>query len=188
MRILLAEDNPNPRIQLLLEMAGHAVVRAESAAQAMLFHDEAPFPVIVADLAIPGLSGYELSRKIRERATAEYVYIILLVAPGQEFRFEEAEAANVDDVLVLPVKPDVLRARLHVAERMLNLYEELNRLKGLIPICAYCKRIRQDQGFWQQIEAYVSEHSHATFSHGICPECAEREFADLRRARHTDPS
>lgn len=183
MRILLAEDNPNLGTQLLLEMAGHAVVRATSAAQALIFHDEAPFPVIIADLATPGLSGYDLSRKVRERSVQEYVYIILLVAPGQEFRFQEAEAADVDDVLVLPVKPDVLRARLRVAERMLNLYDELNQLKGLIPICAYCKRIRQDQGFWQQMEAYVSEHSHATFSHGVCPECAARVGGEAHRSR-----
>ncbi|HEX9081039.1 MAG TPA: response regulator [Holophagaceae bacterium] len=185
MRILLAEDNPNLKVQVLLEMAGHTVVRAATAAQALIFHSEAPFPVVVADLSIPGLNGYELSRMIRSRTKVEYVYIILLVEPGQEFRFEEAQAAEVDDVLPLPVEPDLLRARLRVAKRMLDLYDELNQLKGLIPICSYCKRIRQDQGFWQQIEAYLAGHSHATFSHGICPECAAREFGETLRARRT---
>jgi DNA-binding response OmpR family regulator len=182
-RILLAEDNPNLKIQFLLERAGHRVVRAATAAQAMIFHNDAPFPVVVADLATPGLNGYELCRRIRARPNVEYVYIILLVAPDQAFQFEDAEAADVDDVLPLPVEPDLLRARLRVAERMLNLDDELNRLKGLIPICSYCKRIRQDEGFWQQIEAYLADHSQATFSHGVCPECAKREFGDVLRSR-----
>ncbi|SPF40090.1 hypothetical protein SBDP1_290019 [Syntrophobacter sp. SbD1] len=47
-------------------------------------------------------------------------------------------------------------------------------LKGLLPICAWCKKIRDDKGYWQQIEAYISDRSEADFSHGICPSCAEK--------------
>lgn len=186
MRILLAEDNPctGSRIQLLLEMAGHDVVRVTSGAEAFACFETNPFPVIVADLAFPGLNGFELCRQIRARQKAEYVYIIILVSPDREFRFQEAEAADVDDVLLLPVGADILRARLRVADRMLHLYGELDRLRGLIPICAYCKKIRQEQGLWEQMEAYVLEHSHALFSHTICPECAEREFGATLRAYH----
>ncbi|UCD81708.1 MAG: hypothetical protein JSW26_09880 [Desulfobacterales bacterium] len=56
---------------------------------------------------------------------------------------------------------------------------KIKSLKGLIPICASCKKIRDDQGFWQQIEKYVREHSEANFSHGICPECAIMLYPDI---------
>jgi hypothetical protein len=56
---------------------------------------------------------------------------------------------------------------------------EIKTLSGLLPICANCKKVRNDQGYWQQIEEYVSEHSSADFSHGICPECARKLYPDL---------
>ena len=194
MRILLAEDCPHGgnrnRLQLLLEMIGHNVERVTSGAEAFARFEAEPFPVVIADLAFPDLNGFELCRRIRGRQKTEYVYVIILVPPGMEFCFQEAESADVDDVLLLPVKSDILRARLRVAERMLRLYEELDRLRGLIPICAYCKKIRQEQGLWEQMEAYITEHSHALFTHTICPECAQREFGTLsrpdRRERNLD--
>jgi len=186
MRILLAEDNPHGgnrnRLQLLLEMIGHNVERVTSGTEAFAQFEAEPFPVVIADLAFPDLDGFELCRRIRARQKAEYVYIIILVPPDTGFRFREAESADVDDVLLLPVEPDILRARLRVAERMLRLYEELDRLRGLIPICAYCKKIRQEQGLWEQMEAYITEHSHALFTHTICPECAKREFGSISRS------
>lgn len=190
MRILLAEDDPNSgrRLQLLLELAGHVVVRAHSGAEAFARFEEDPFPVVVADLELKAMDGYELCRRIRARTEVEYVYVILLAREGASFRLEDAEAAEVDDVLRMPVDAETLRTRLRVARRLKDLYGELDRLRGLIPICAYCKKIRQEQGLWQQIEAYISDHSHALFSHTICPECREREFGDMLQAQRSAPA
>lgn len=184
MRVLLAEDSPQAgnQLQFLIERAGHAVLHAASGKQALACHEADPFPVVIASLGFPDLDGFELCRQIRDRVKSEYVYVILLVQAGDAFPFDQAEDADADDVLVLPVNADVLRARLRVAERMLKLYEELDTLRGLIPICAYCKKIRQEQGLWQQMEAYISSRSHVRFSHTVCPECALREFG------HTAPS
>lgn len=178
MRILLVEDRSRTGSQLsfLIERAGHTVLHAASGKQALACHEADPFPVIIADLCFPDLDGFELCRQVRDRARSEYVYVILLVEPGKAFPYDQAEAAEVDDVLERPVNADALRARLRVAERMLNLFEELDMLRGLIPICVYCKKIRQEQGLWQQMEAYISSRSHVRFSHTICPECALREF------------
>ena len=57
--------------------------------------------------------------------------------------------------------------------------ENIKTLKGIIPICASCKKIRDDQGYWNQLESYVAEHSEADFSHSICPECIKRLYPDL---------
>jgi len=192
MRILLAEDDQSVgnKVQDLLLMAGHNVVRAHSGQEAFARFETEPFPLIITSLTIPGLSGFELCRQVRKRMKAEFVYIIVLVSSGREFDFQEAKAADVDDVLPVPVETDILLARLRVAERMLNLYDELDRLHRLIPVCSYCKKVRQEEGIWQQMEFYIAEHSHASFSHGICPECAKKEFPEHIRSdlKEEDPS
>jgi hypothetical protein len=58
-------------------------------------------------------------------------------------------------------------------------FDEIKTLRGIIPICSNCKKIRDDQGFWQQVESYVTEHTEASFSHGICPNCIEKLYGDL---------
>lgn len=56
---------------------------------------------------------------------------------------------------------------------------EIKQLRGIIPICALCRKIRDDEGFWQQVEVYISQHTDAVFSHGICPECAEKSYPEV---------
>lgn len=65
--------------------------------------------------------------------------------------------------------------------------QEIRALRGFIPICASCKKIRDDHGFWTQLEVYIRDHSEAEFSHGICPECAERLYPELESESATDP-
>ena len=62
-----------------------------------------------------------------------------------------------------------------VSARMADALEKVKTLHGLLPICAWCKRIRDDQGYWSQVEAYIREHTGADFTHGICPECLEKQ-------------
>ena len=97
--------------------------------------------------------------------------------------------AGADDYLTKPVIVGELEARLQVASRVVALQERLSRyrvleleealrnvrqLQGLLPICAYCKRIRDDKNYWSQVETYLADHSDVQFSHGICPSCFER--------------
>jgi sigma-B regulation protein RsbU (phosphoserine phosphatase) len=77
-----------------------------------------------------------------------------------------------------------------LADRVKALEEALARVKqlqGLLPICSYCKKIRDDQNYWQQVENYISKHSEAQFSHSICPDCYESlvrpELDQLRRTQ-----
>ncbi|HWQ09538.1 MAG TPA: hypothetical protein VN436_10535 [Holophaga sp.] len=60
---------------------------------------------------------------------------------------------------------------------------ELHELKGILPICSYCKKIRDDEGYWHQVEEYIRHHSEANFSHGLCPECYEKALSDLGEQR-----
>ena len=63
-----------------------------------------------------------------------------------------------------------------VSARMADALENVKTLHGLLPICAWCKRIRTDEGYWSQLEAYIREHTDADFTHGICPECFQKNM------------
>jgi hypothetical protein len=69
--------------------------------------------------------------------------------------------------------------RKRAEDALQKAFDEIRTLRGIIPICAKCKQIRDDQGFWSQVEVYIRDHTEAEFSHGICPECAKELYPDL---------
>ena len=115
------------------------------------------------------------------------LYMILLTARGEKEDVVAGLDAGADDYMVKPFDRNELRARLNVGVRMVELQQRLagrvaelhetllkvKQLQGLLPICSYCKRIRDDQNYWQQVESYIAVHSGARFSHSICPGCYE---------------
>jgi DNA-binding response OmpR family regulator len=83
----------------------------------------------------------------------------------------EAMQAGMDEFMTKPFDEDQLQARLIVAGRVAALQQHVLTLEGLLPICPYCKRIREGTGEWKTLELYVADHSDAKFSHGVCPDC-----------------
>lgn len=156
-----------------------------------LIQTQAPQLAIV-DWMMPALDGLGLCRRIRQDATTAHMYLILLTSRDSRADVVAGLDSGADDYLVKPFDPEELRARLHVGVRVLTLQERLadrvteleaavstvKRLQGLIPICSYCKRIRSDSNDWEQLESYISEHSEAQFSHGICPPCLAVAWPD----------
>jgi len=191
MRILVAEDQPVSRRILVatLKKWGYEVTAAEDGTQAWtaLQAEDAP-PLAILDWLMPGLDGIEICRRIRKGQETRSVYLILLTSrEGQDDKVYGLKS-GADDYITKPFNPDELRARVQVgirvlelqrilAQRVRELENALSRVKtlqGLLPICSYCKKIRDDRNYWQQVDAYISEHSEAQFSHGICPECYAR--------------
>ena len=190
MRILIAEDDAVSRriLEATLAKWGYEVVVTTDGQQALeaLTHPDAP-SLAVLDWMMPGLDGSEVCRRVRQAGGDRLLYLILLTAKGRKEDIVEGLTAGADDYVVKPFDRAELKARLNVGERILRLQAELatrvkelelalskvKLLQGLLPICCYCKKIRDDQNYWRQVEAYVTSHSEAQFTHAICPDCRE---------------
>ena len=115
-------------------------------------------------------------RRIRSAHGEKYAYLILLTALSGKRNFLDGMEAGADDFMTKPVDMEELTARLRVAERILEMHTKMKQMEGLLPICSYCKKIRDDEGSWTQLESYIMKHSDAEFTHGICSECAKKLY------------
>jgi phosphoserine phosphatase RsbU/P len=196
MYALIADDDPVTAAVLrgALRRWNLDVVTAHDGAAAWdLIEGEHSPSLAIIDWMMPSIDGIELCRRIRETPTHVHMYVILLTGRDSHADVVEGLQAGADDYLVKPFDAAELHARVHTGIRILTLQQQLTeqiealrttianvkQLNGLLPICSYCKRIRKDEDYWQQLEGYISEHSDAQFSHGICPGCLERANSAL---------
>ncbi len=190
MKILIAEDDPSSRLLLktTLEMWEYEVTATENGQEAWdsLQGDRVP-SIAILDWMMPKLDGVELCRKIRESEDSrlQSMYIVILTAKANRESLVQGLDGGADDYMTKPFDRQELRARVSVGERVVQLQADLasriveleealskvKLLQGLIPICSYCKKIRDDENYWQQVESYIGEHSEARFSHSVCPPC-----------------
>jgi phosphoserine phosphatase RsbU/P len=196
MRILIAEDDVTSHRMLsaVLKKSGHEVVETFDGAEAWaeMQHPDAP-RLAVLDWMMPHLDGPDVVRRIRGLQTELPPYIILLTTKGAKADMIAGLDAGANDYLSKPFDPGELCARIEVGRRMVimqdvlaskiaELYqalEQIKTLRGILPICASCKNIRNDAGYWQQVEVYIREHSDAEFSHGLCPDCLKSLYPDF---------
>jgi len=177
LKILIAEDDPASGRLLLasLKKLGYDIVLAANGRDAWYsFLSERP-RIVVTDWMMPLVDGIELCSRIRAEGRAQYTYVILLTALSGKERFMEGMQAGADDFITKPFDIEALRVRLKVAERILGLQQRVSVLKGLLPICSYCKRIRDDDGAWHGLEDYVMKRTETSFAHTLCPDCASQE-------------
>ena len=177
MKILAVEDDAVARAVLrqVLRRLGHESIEAADGEQAWELLQKEPVRVIVSDWLMPKLDGLELCRRVRGRTHAEYTYFILLTGnDATADNQREAADAGVDDFLTKPLNFDELWTRLRVAERILRYATQVKQLEEMMPICSYCKKIRDDHNYWQQIEGYINERTGSEFSHSVCPDCYQR--------------
>lgn len=194
MRVLAVEDDPVARRVLRQALAnlGHEVLEAEDGEGALDVLAREDIPVVVSDWVMPRRDGLRLCEAIRARPHEDYVYFILLTAQTASFDNQrEAADAGVDDFLTKPLDVNELWMRLRVAERILAYLSQVRSLEAIIPMCSYCKKVRDDQNYWQQVESYLNQHTGADISHSVCPECYQRvvlpELEKLKeQAKETD--
>jgi len=175
--------------QSLLRL-GHEVLEAADGETAWELVEKEPVRVLVSDWVMPRLGGLDLCRRVRGRTGGEYVYFILLTSSDATEENQRAAAdAGVDDFLTKPLNLSELWTRLRVAERILRYTTQVRQLEQLLPICTYCKKIRDDQNYWQQMEGYINERTGSEFSHSICPDCYTRVvIPELNQLRQSGPT
>jgi len=206
MAILIVDDSPDQHLLLrsILTKAGHdEIIVADSARAAFTVlsldgaHVVVNVDLILMDVLMPDIDGVAACRRIKQQAHLRDIPIIMVTAQNDLNNLRDAFSAGAMDYINKPVNGVELLARVSSAltlknemdcrkERETELRrsnEELQRalrevkvLRGLIPICASCKKIRNDGGFWQQLEEYIGEHSEAEFSHGLCQPCLKKLY------------
>jgi len=189
---LVAEDQPVERRLLtrFLERWGYDPVPCPDGDQAWGLIERAEAPhILMLDWSMPGMDGLDICRRLRQREDGQTSYVLMLTAKNEPEDQKEALEAGANDFVSKPFNPVVLEARVRNAARTLELQENLadrvaaledalakvKRLQGLLPICSYCKRVRSDENYWSQVEAYLAEHSEMRFTHSICPSCYEEK-------------
>lgn len=190
MKVLIAEDDQVScrLLEAALHKKGYEVVISRDGNEAWnkLKRKNTP-QLVVLDWMMPGMDGVDICKKVRAKENNGYIYIILLTAKDRKDDIAMGLDAGADDYITKPFNSKELHARVRVGVRILELQNRLadhvakleealsnvKQLQGLLPICAYCKKIRDDQNYWQRVEKYIAEHTEAKFSHSICPECYE---------------
>jgi phosphoserine phosphatase RsbU/P len=206
MSILIVDDSPDQQALLrsILGKAGHEAVlsadSAKSASAVLNLNGDAPtqkIDLILMDVLMPEQDGVETCRQIKRCAHLQDIPIIMVTAKTDLSNLKDAFAAGAMDYISKPVNSVELLARVSSAltlksemdrrknrelelrrsnEELQRALKEVKVLRGLIPICASCKKIRNDGGFWQQLEEYLGEHSEAEFSHGLCQPCIKKLY------------
>lgn len=190
MKILIAEDERIScrLLESTLAACGYEVIVTSNGVDAWekLSEPEAP-RLAILDWMMPGIDGLEVCRRVRQNKTPTPIYLILLTAKGSKANIVEGLNNGANDYITKPFNRDELRARVRVGVSVVELQQSLAErvseleaalahvklLQGILPICSYCKLVRDDQNYWQTVESYVSDHSEARFSHSICPGCYE---------------
>jgi len=197
MRILIAEDDPVSCLILERTLTGwgHEVTVATDGKQAwdVLRRADAP-PMAILDIMMPEMDGCEVCRKVRQYSSAIPPYLILLTAMSAKADVVRGIQSGANDYLTKPFHREELKVRVEVGGQMLELQQvladrvkeleealaQVQQLQGLLPICSYCKKVRDDQNYWQRVDHYISDRMDVQFSHGICPECLERVTAEAK--------
>jgi DNA-binding response OmpR family regulator len=206
---ILVVDDIIKNIQLLgsvLGKEGYAVSYATEGAKALEMAVSEPFDLILLDVMMPEMDGFEVCRQLKQHPETEGIPILFLTAKSEQDDIIRGLQEGAVDYLTKPFNPPELLARVktHLAlqkakadllrsktelerknrdlERLLaenqKALAEIKTLRGILPICSSCKKIRDDEGYWTQIEAYIQEHSSAEFTHSLCLDCARKLYPD----------
>lgn len=184
MKILAVDDDAVARhvLESALSSLGHDVVVAEDGEAGWTALQDTSIRVVVCDWRLPKLDGLDLCRRIRSNREDYVCFLLITQREATHENTDAALSAGVDEFLTKPIDLRELRFRLHVAERILNFTQEVRTLESFLPICGYCKKVRDDKTYWQEIETYMASKTGAVFSHGVCPDCYNRVIVPEMKA------
>jgi CheY-like chemotaxis protein len=194
-RILACDDDPNVlrATTRVLRSAGYDVSEAITGESCLLAIQEKRPDMLLLDVMLPDLSGIEVCRRIKIDPNLRTIFVVMLSGLTEPDNQSEGLESGADGYIVKPVTSRELLARVTAMVRIIKAERERDRLicklqdalanikilHGLLPICASCKKVRDDKGYWNQLEVYILEHSEAEFTHGLCPDCTKRLYEDI---------
>ncbi|HYB93731.1 MAG TPA: response regulator transcription factor [Vicinamibacterales bacterium] len=192
MRILIAEDDATSlrMLSAILTKAHYGTITVDNGVDALRVLQRSEASLAILDLVMPGMDGLEVVRRIRRVPPPIPPYIIMLSSRNEKPDVIAGLNAGANDYVGKPFDADELSARVAVGKRMVemrvtlsnNLQEladaldQVRTLRGILPICAKCKNIRDDQGYWSNVETYLKAHTKAEFSHAVCPDCMDKLY------------
>lgn len=199
--ILIIDDDQNQRKTLtdIIAAKGYETLVAADGTAGLAVLQENPVNLVLTDLGLPDISGIDILSEVKSL----YPDIQVLILTGSATVDSAVEATNLGafsylrkpydiDQLLLQIQRAIEKQRVEeelrlsrqlLEDKVTELEATLARVKqleGILPICMYCKKIRDDQEQWQQMEAYISQHSEANFSHGLCPECYKQQLKEFQ--------
>jgi DNA-binding response OmpR family regulator len=204
-KVLVTDDDPEIRLMstMLLRRTGYEVLEASTGQECLdslrVHHPD----LVLLDVMLPDITGTQVCRQIKNDENLKDIFVIL--ASGIQISSEDqAEGLDIgaDGYIVRPIPNKEFLARVQAGERIKRAEDalrekerqqqtlisqleealaEIKTLKGCIPICATCKKIRDDDGYWNHLEAYISKRTDATFTHGICPTCLKKAMAEMKQ-------
>ncbi len=199
-KILIVDDKPANLLVLegVLKNPQLGLIRANSGNEALALTLKHDLALILLDVQMPEMNGFEVAKYLRGNKKTRHIPIIFVTAISreQQYVFEGYDSGAVD-YLVKPIEPVVLRNKVRffcllyqqkrqLQEQLLEIsqknqlleeqYQELKVLRGCLPICSKCKKIRDNKGGWEILEDYISDRSEAEFTHDICPQCRKDLF------------
>lgn len=203
MHILIAEDDATSQrlLSAILKSARYKTILVDNGVDALKELQQGKASLAILDLMMPGMDGLEVVRRIRRVPPPIPPYLIMLSTRSQKSDVVLGLDAGANDYVGKPFDEDELRARVAVGRRMIemrltlanNLQElaeaidQVRTLRGILPICANCKNIRDDQGYWSNVETYLKQHTKAEFSHAVCPNCMNKLYPQFKPPQNRGP-
>lgn len=190
MTILVADDHESNRklVTAILTAEGYTVREARDGAEALAALNASTEPMVaLIDWQMPGLTGPEVCRTARGTVAAQFRHFILLTARNSTEDIVEGLATGAHDYVTKPFDEAELLARVRIGSEIVTLQHalasrvraleaaaaEIKQLQGLLPMCSYCKSVRDDKNYWREVENYLTAHADVKVSHGVCPKCFE---------------
>ena len=186
-RILIVDDDQF-NISVLTEILNndYKIMTAESGGKALkAVAGPLPPDLILLDILMPELDGYEVCEQIKADRSTAHIPIVFVTAVSEAMDAARAFEIGAVDYVTKPFNPVTVKARINThiklsstLQALESALKEVKRLNGLLPICSCCKKIRDDKGYWKQVEMYLEEYSEAKFSHGMCPDCSDNLYGE----------
>ena len=243
-KILIVEDSPtqSEELKYILEKKGYNVDAVTNGKEAIEYLDGDIPTIIISDVMMPEMDGYQLCRKIKSDDRLKNIPVVLLTTLSNPDDVVKGLDCGADNFVTKPYEESVLlsrieyillnfevrknnstdigieimfggkkqyitSSRIQILDMLISTYEtavlknreleqanrelreaneKINTLSGLIPICSVCKKIRDDEGYWNQLEHFISQHSDVKFSHGYCPTCAVDVLSEIKRIKNKE--